>query len=103
MALSMSRPWSSVPSQAMLPSISAWRGARRPSISDRLARSYGFCGAKYGAKITRTTRMASAITEPRTVGRARSFFRMEARCGVSARGWTVRVRPGLGELAMADY
>src|SRR5437762_1408718 len=61
----MSRPWSSVPSQNVVPPSAFEPGGRRPATTSSCARSYGFCGEMSGATAA-TTRMIPNRTNPNT-------------------------------------
>src|SRR3546814_340685 len=89
MALNISRPCESVPSQyVMEPSKLVAPGARRPSMMSSASKSYGFCGANSGASSTSTISRPRASKERLVEGLPRSLRSMRARPGVCSRGAT---------------
>src|SRR5947209_7998867 len=84
MADSMSRPWSSVPSQNVWPLAACSPGSSRLSSTSMTARSYGFCGEIQGANTAISTITASNA-RPNTASGLATKSLIARRSGVSAR------------------
>ncbi len=64
----MSRPWSSVPSQKVMPVPPFDPGGSRLSITSSCARSYGFCGESHGANSASSRTMPSSASPTTATG-----------------------------------
>src|SRR5690349_14930462 len=82
----MSRPWSSVPSQNVMPDADFSPGGSLLSSTSICARSYGFCGEITGASIATST-MTISIARPTTaIGLSMKSRQMRRSGDCAARG-----------------